>query len=271
MKVLYSPFAINRYIHSFYLKPLLSDLNSPMPLRIIPTEEKSRPPVYSPELAALLTSAHSRKTKLLDKSSLITPPTLPKRADRLSAEARLLGRLSKRREVKIRWRYFTTEWKKVLPPLQVAVREKSRSKELCRETSEIRAVTRAGIRNIGMQGSGVLEDVQSLVGLPWTDRIPTRREIRARDQNINLLSVPRQPMTRWLRRRYQELLGRLPILVYSYFEQEGDHTFGKFEVSQHPSAITPSKRHNITRLAEVDDVGLTWIQQVDKKNKGTRL
>jgi len=244
------------------MKPLLYDPGALIPPRIIPAEEKSRPPVYSQELTALLTAGDSRQTKSLDKSSLITPPILPKRADLSSEEARLFGPLSRRREVNIRWRYFTREWKKVLPPLQVTVQEKSSNYEVCHETSEALGVVRAGIRGVGMQGSGILEDVENIVSPPWMLSTPTRRERRTKDQSTDLaVPLPRQRPIRWLRRRYQELLGRLPILTY--IRQEG-HASQRYEVTLHPCAIAPSKRYGAKRLAEADDVDLMWIHKADE-------
>jgi len=193
---------------------------------------------------------------------LNNPPTLPVRADPLSEEARLLGRLSKRREVNIRWRYFTTEWKKVLPPLQVSIQERNPSNQVNRETSRIQDVVDVGLRGVGMQGSGVLEDVEAIVGLPWTPMAPTRRGRRAAEgQRIHLpVPAPRQQRGRWLRRRYQELLGRLPILTYSHVK---GHT-GIFDVSLHPNSLAPSKRYGSKRLAEVDAVDLAWIERANK-------
>ncbi|OBZ79295.1 hypothetical protein A0H81_00776 [Grifola frondosa] len=88
------------------MKPLLSDLKAPLPDRIIP-QERNR-----------------------DLLRLATPPKLPNRADPTSEEARLLGPFSKRRQVNIRWRYFTQEWKKLYPPLQVTLKEETSSGEV---------------------------------------------------------------------------------------------------------------------------------------------
>ncbi|KAJ7293404.1 hypothetical protein C8J57DRAFT_1490821 [Mycena rebaudengoi] len=94
------------------MEPILTDPTEPIPPKIIPAVEKSRPPVYSQELTALLTSPHSRIRRPLDKKHLACPTTLPARADPASADARLLGPFSKRRETNIRWRYFVAECKK---------------------------------------------------------------------------------------------------------------------------------------------------------------
>ncbi|KAJ6627104.1 hypothetical protein B0H10DRAFT_1780292, partial [Mycena sp. CBHHK59/15] len=103
------------------IEPVLVDPTAPKPPPIIPAVEKSRPPVYSAELKALLMSPHSRTTRPLSQKELDFPTTLPARANPASDDAWLLGPLSKRRETNIRWRYFVAEWKKVRTPLQVVV------------------------------------------------------------------------------------------------------------------------------------------------------
>jgi hypothetical protein len=243
------------------IKPILSDPNAPIPPRIIPAKEKSRPPIYSPELKALLTSAHSRTTKALEPRSLIFPPKFAPRADPYSEEALLQGPLSKRREVNIRWRYFVTEWKKVRPPLQVLVKNDS-DQAIHNEGTE--DVIRAGIRGFGLQGYGVFEEIENLIGSPWMPKAPTRKGQETREKVSND-SIPRHP-SRWLRRRYQELLGRLPILAYSGRTQDGRSISG-YSVSLSPRAIAPSQRYTANRLAEVDSVDLAWLTQADREDQ----
>ncbi|KIK48437.1 hypothetical protein CY34DRAFT_20834 [Suillus luteus UH-Slu-Lm8-n1] len=172
------------------MEPLLSDPNAPLPPPMIPGKESSRPPAYSQELAALLTSGFSRKKKPLILDDLSFPPILPERADPNSSDALILGPFSKRREVNARWKYFKQEWKKVLPPLQISV---SPSQEVGDEGSELGAS--AAVRKIGFDGTVVLEELVHLT---------------TKSENTSGASPPR----RWLRRRYQELLGRLPILTF---------------------------------------------------------
>lgn len=222
-------------------QPLLVDPSAPMPPRIISSVEKSRPPVYSPELKALLTSPFSRTTKPLTPKKLSFPPTLPARADPTSDEARLLGRLSKRREVNIRWRFFVKEWKKVLPPLQVVCDEPSNS-------SKHTNVWGAGIRGFGMQKKGVFEEILEIVGRSHKP-VPTKKESRNAygTSEASRVQEIRHP-SRWLRRRYQELLGRIPILVYTCGR---NGTPGNYSVTLSPNATAPSLRHTPSCLSEV--------------------
>lgn len=234
------------------LKPLLSDPNASIPPPIIRSVEKSGPPVYSPELKALLTSGHSRITKPLTPRSLDFPPTLPIRANPVSDDAQLLGALSKRREVNIRWRYFVNEWKKVYPPLQVVANDPSQGFRNCVNDADLK---RAGIRGFGMQGWGVFESISSIAGPLHMPNALTRK---ARQNANAVLEVP-QPTTsrparhpsRWLRRRYQELLGRLPVLMYS---RSGTTSKGSYSVSLPRNALAPSLYMTAARSPELKSV-----------------
>jgi hypothetical protein len=241
---------------------LLSDPGAPIPPRIIKSEPKSLPPVYSPELTALLTSVDSRVKKALQKSYLITPPTLPVRADPSSEQARLLGPFSKRREVNIRWRYFSAEWRKVLPPLQLNLMEVMPTHNQVSATNDAAALSRAGVRGIGMQGADVFQHVENLAGPSFIAKAPTRREKRIMLDNPSNPSPSLPPTetlpSRWIRRRYRQLWGRLPILTY-FPANQGNGGSGKYEVSLSQSAITPSR--NRESLVEADAADMTWLKQ----------
>ncbi|KAJ7932578.1 hypothetical protein B0H13DRAFT_2307719 [Mycena leptocephala] len=73
------------------MEPLLTDPTAPVPPRIIPAVESSRPPVYSKELLVLLASSASRVGRVPSKAFVDSPPKLPARANPNSEEARLLG------------------------------------------------------------------------------------------------------------------------------------------------------------------------------------
>ncbi|KIM88552.1 hypothetical protein PILCRDRAFT_813497 [Piloderma croceum F 1598] len=256
------------------MKPLLSDPRAPPAARIIPNYERSRPPVYSPELTALLTSIHSRTTKPLDKNSIISPPVIPPRADPLSEEAQLLGPFSKRREVNLLWRYFKTEWKKVLPPLQVSIREIPDSLEMTNQSNDKHDPVGAGVRSVGLQDSGVLEEAQKLAGPAWK---PLSTPRRARQRLDKEAPKPHESLfesglpTRWLRKRYQDLLGRVPILTYCLQQQKVDQDkhrpAGHYKVSLAPSALSSHIRYGANRLPPVDESNLSWIQLAEKSEK----
>lgn len=244
------------------MQPLLSDPKAPLPPRIIPSDEKSQPPVYSPELKTLLTSNISRTSKPLAHSDLKAPPLLPVRADPSSDDARLLGPLSKRREVNIRWRYFEQEWKKVRPPIEVTVLS-TESEQLGRSQQDI---LRAGIREVGLQGLGLFEEVENLVGSSSPPR--TKRE----RQTLGDTTAPSNPSStrlpsRWLRRRYEALLARMPIMTHTT-SHKPDGT-GSYLVSLSPKARSTGQSREIELFAEVDDSDLAWIDKGRKE--GTEL
>ena len=230
--------------------------------------------MYSPELTALLTSTHSRTTKALDKSHIKSPPVLPKRADPSSEEARLLGPFSKRREVNLRWRYFTREWRKVIPPVQLCVKELSELGDSTPAASDKQSVSRAGVRGLGLQGSDVLEEVQKLAGPAWKPlSIPRRAKGVARQGAPQPAGPIHSDMpSRWLRKRYQELLGRMPILTYSYRTQEPkSQPTGWYEVTLDPSAISSHIRYGANRLPPVDDSNLSWMNDAGQEGANVRL
>jgi hypothetical protein len=238
-------------------QPLLTDPNAPLPPPIIKGKPDSRPPVYSPELSALLTSAHSRTTKPLRRSALTTPTRLPARADPLSEEARLLGPLSKRREVNFRWRFFTGEWKKVVPPVQLTCTESSSTGKEIQQSSDRKILTRLGLRPVGMQGFGILEHVERLA------RPPTTRPLTRRERSTTKAHPPTDvPSPRWIRRRYQQLLGRLPILTYY---RSARKTQGSYHVTLSPHAVSTSQPRSSRGLAEADVIDLTWLNLKDEQ------
>lgn len=232
--------------------------------------EKSRPPVYSAELRALLLSSLARPTKPLSPSRLETPHTFPERADPSSQDARLLGPFSKRREVNIRWRHFTNEWKKTLPPLQVHVREWAADEEAVLKTDD-ESVARAGIRPIGLQDSGAFEEAEKiaasvmLIPVPRRERIASQLEQQTPSSTTEpyLLNLPTgsRLTRRFVRRRYRELLSRIPILTYSVDVPKHGMPArpGSYSVSISPHAATKSMRTSPVGLPIANATDLKWI------------
>lgn len=244
-------------------QPLLTDPNTPPPPRIIDAVESSRPPVYSPELTALVTSDHSRSPKAVKPQNLKHPHTLPERANPNSDEARLLGRLSKRREVNIRWRFFKTAWDKVLPPLQVTAVEKSEKGQHLRSSTSRDELDRQGVRAIGLQGTSVMQDIIHFAGPVYPPPMLTKKQRRALvDCGLERPTpLPESPLPRFVRRMYGALLSRIPVLQHVRRVKDNQPLPGKpgYEVSLGDNAIEGAARHHRTRLPEVDDVDLAWI------------
>ena len=220
------------------LKPFIYS-NGPSPDEIIPGKESSRPPMFSPELTTLLTSPHSRTTKPLNKSDIITPRNLSARANPLSEDAQLYGPLSKRRQVNIRWRQFKAETKKLFPPLGARVTD---------------AVIKDGKSQFRVLHAKLdhLENVDSAVGELCRGPTKTRRE---QNDNVEINESPapfyRHP-SRWVRRRYRWLLSRSPRLVH-----RSDNSIS-VEIS--PRSFSPYQKP-AAYLPEVDRTTVTWLRK----------
>jgi hypothetical protein len=244
-------------------QPLLSDPTASAPPRIISSVERSRPPVYSPELSALLLSPYARPLgrTTLKPSHLHDPPTLPSRADPSSGDARLFGPLSKRREVNTRWRYFSYQWKRVYPPIEVSVEYRGKQET----PSQKDAVVDPPIPGVGMQTAGLLEELKTLAG-PVSERPPSPRRIDPIYDTHTRSTTAERPVlpTRYLRRRYRELLGRLPILSYVPGSNSDGHATGKYAVSLAANALPQRIQHKTAHSSEVDAVDLAWFQHGNK-------
>ncbi|KAI0307672.1 hypothetical protein B0F90DRAFT_1620741 [Multifurca ochricompacta] len=244
--------------------PLLSSPAALVPPRIIPSVERSRPPVYSPELAALLSSPYTRPSgKAVKLSHLRETPTLPSRAYPSSDDARLFGSLSKRREVNIRWRYFSYQWKRLYPPIEVSVKCQGQEETSSQEA----AVISARIRGVGMQTAGLLEELKTLAGaVSEGPPIPRRTDPIYRPHTSPAATHRRVLPNRYLRRRYRDLLSRIPTLTYSYVPGEpktgsDGHPMGKYEVSLTPNALSRRVQHETAHSPEMDTVDLAWFER----------
>ncbi|KAF9270033.1 hypothetical protein L218DRAFT_952227 [Marasmius fiardii PR-910] len=228
------------------IEPLLTDLNATSPPPIISRVPKSRPPVYSKELAALLTSEFSRPAGSLRQKHLVFPPNLPAHADPSSEEARFYGPCSKRREVNARWRYFTRVQKSVYPPLIISKRP---SEETEPSSQDVSGAT--------VQGSNIFEAMEAIVGIPYPNRQLTRRERKATngDTTDNTEAERRHP-SRWLRRRYQRLLGRTPVLNHRHhYERLTGNYKVELSVMSLLHGVPP-----LVRQPEVDADSLVWYE-----------
>ena len=226
--------------------------------------ERSRPPVYGPELEALLISPYTRPSGKNPKlSHLLSPPTLPPRASPSSEDARLFGPFSKRREVNIRWRYFSHHWKRLYPPLEVSVKQQGTQETSSQED----ALLGARIRGVGLQTAGQLDEVKSLAG-PASEKPPAPRRIdpiylpHTHPSAADRRSQP----NRFLRRRYRELLGRIPVLTYTYVPDKSvtnsnNYPMGKYEVSLTRTALSPYVRQETVHSQELDAVDLAWFER----------
>ena len=129
------------------------------------------------------------------------------------------------------------------------------------------ALLGAKIRGVGLQTAGHLDEVKSLAG-PASEKPPVPRRI---DQIY--LPYTHTPATdrrslpnRFLRRRYRELLGRIPILTYSYVPgksvtSSSDFPTGKYEVSLARNALSQYVRQETVHSQELDAADLAWMER----------
>ncbi|KAF8560203.1 hypothetical protein OG21DRAFT_1502537, partial [Imleria badia] len=235
------------------IEPLLSD---PDPSLLPPTnqrKERTRSPAYSPELATLLTSGISRTTRALQKHHLVSPPGLPERAKTNSQDAMLLGPLSRRREYNIRWRFFKNEWKKVYPPLQISLHHPA-------NRSNTDSLSNPPL-NFGFQNALTLQELLALAGSPSRLPDPPRKQRRLHriQETSDTNPFDANLSVRWLRRRYQALLSRVPLLVPRPSPQ--DNFKYTYDVQLADNAIT-SSRPQPSRLRVVDADDVSWINDV---------
>ncbi|KAF9056548.1 hypothetical protein BJ165DRAFT_1522450 [Panaeolus papilionaceus] len=231
------------------LEPFLPAQDEAKQPKLIPFLERSRPPTYTPALKALLSSEFARKSKALKPSYMDKPPTLPEKADPNSLEARTFGRLSKRREVNIRWRYFTNEIRKIFPPVEV--RHRLTEDDHKHSTPDVRG---------GMQGLGLIEGIETIVGPLHTPPPMTRRERRSRQLSISAttaVQVSGHP-SRWVRRRYRHLLGKLPVIAFNPRAKSGSPA--AFSLGLSPRTF-PQYQRSIWHMPQADDVTQAWNTQ----------
>ena len=141
------------------------------------------------------------------------PPTLPARADTRSEDARLLGPLSLRRQVNIRWRFFSQQRDLTWWPLEV-------------DSSALAGIQpnpSYPIPSTGLEWFGMVQEIERLV-TQSSDRprdITLRQDaVREHDTTTDAVHAPHllppklpTRSRRWMRRRYRDLLARIPALV----------------------------------------------------------
>ncbi|KAF8323260.1 hypothetical protein DL93DRAFT_2151545 [Clavulina sp. PMI_390] len=208
-------------LRSEILSNVANDPHTPHQAPIISKDPiKSRPPKMPSALATLLTYAPARKTKALSTQAVLNPPKLPPRADPSSSEARLLGPFSLRREKNIRRRFFREESDRTLPPLALSASTGPQSPgQKSQSTSEV-TVRSAKLYPIGFEGSSLLEELGRLAIQPKgpTPRRAQQQKASADSTNLPTASIPQtnpSPQahpTRFMRRRFGELLAQIPIL-----------------------------------------------------------
>lgn len=189
---------------------------------------RTRPPVYTARVKAYLTSELTHaKGKAPTKQQLEKPPKLPERADPASEEARLLGRLHPRREANIKWRYLSDMRSRLLPPQdprEVAkLEEKARSFKL----------------------PGSFHNP-----IPLASELQERfKENERRWRSARAWQRPRRITSRFMRRRYYDLLAKAIILD----AEAKPNQDVKWEVKQ------PEGRREVARRMTAAKADYEWL------------
>ncbi|KLO20745.1 hypothetical protein SCHPADRAFT_992061 [Schizopora paradoxa] len=248
------------------MEPFINTPKSEMPPPMIQGVEKSRPPVYSPPLRALMTSGLSRRTKVLTPEKIDKPTLLPARADPKSEEARMLGPLSKRRHVNFLWRNFNHEVSLTIPPVSVELSQRGRSNEgdlpgsFSSPPGSASGSSCPGITLGGFQGAEIVGRLRSMAGAAGQHRTLTRRERRAHsDAEVSSDSSSTSLLpTRRLRRSHRWLLGKLPLLEYRMSEEKSGAGKGRplYSVSLASEALR-ILRYKARR--QINPVDHAWI------------
>jgi len=237
--------------------------------------------VYSPEMMALLAIPASRSSGGRVLSDRIEwPPKLPERAKPESAEAKLWGPFSKRREVNARWEFFQSEVKKLFPPLQVFVEERSASgpKALVKPKKDLAALKDLDVRPLPLQDRGVSEEAEALAGPPSRIRILTRKEKKTLAEDQAAAHAPEVPVplsptlpSRFIRRRYKALLSRIPILTYtSTTDKNGKQIGKKYNVSFAPGSLANHTRSAAVRIPKAEPSDIEWLAYIEAQEKSRR-
>jgi len=192
-------------------------------------------------------------------SSLINPPLLPPRHDPNSEEARILGRLSLRREFNHRRKFFRTEVQKVLPPL-----------EILEEQSANRHHPRRRLEKLHLP-----QMLKNMVKIRKPERPKRSIPVKTMDQdqedpeqiNSDADDVDRLP-SRFLRRRHKLLLGKIPILGYTVIKSEKNPIpRPSYSVYMNPDGLSPDNQYHTDRLSEAGSLNTTWIRLANNQGK----
>ncbi len=228
-------------------------------------------------MQALVTSDLARVRKALKPNVVQIGHNLPpERLDPHSPQSRILGPFSKRREVNIRWRYFLHETQKTHYPLQTVLAQPAASDDVAEYCTDEPSLARAGIRSIGLQGSGVFEEAEALARPPVMNTVENSI---SEDGLTDKKHAPRPRFDshlpqRFLRRRYQQLLALTPILTYHLPPNvddvvAGTHTQrrGRYKVSISPNATS---RYGVIQTI-ADSVDMAWIQHAKGLADGKKV
>ncbi|KAF5313007.1 hypothetical protein D9619_002892 [Psilocybe cf. subviscida] len=264
------------------LNPILTDPSSPPPAPLVPSDPNTTPPTFSPELSKLLMTPSPRMKRAWSPQEFTVPRLMPNRFDPTHPDAVILGRpFNKRREHNLRWRWYTSELRRVQPPVALqlgSIDGPGKVKDMQWENSgeEIATVRAEGepgselIRPLGLQGAGVLKGLMDVVGPRTATRPPlTRRERKtATPEEVAAATPPPQHPSRWVRRRFRSLLASMHLLVYVGGIK--DLRDGAKQKNPFVTTASPLAFGGDARIPEADSTSLAWIGDSNKDDSNPK-
>lgn len=239
---------------SILYQPLLTDPTATPPAPVIPKVKDSLPPVYPKPLQALIMNAQSMATRPLRKDAWTKEKLIGPRANPYSQDAHFFGPFPKRREYNVQWRFFRRETKKVLPPLEIA----SSAREEGSEMGDVKENIPHYAESLPLQDCGLISEIESLVGESAPAPL-TRREKMAKGVNDNRTTAASNcHPSRWVRRRYRQLLSEIPILTHVPKRGANNDEEGSYSVRQSSHAPGNAPASNMS-VREIDDTNLAWL------------
>ncbi|KAF8711748.1 hypothetical protein RHS03_01489, partial [Rhizoctonia solani] len=191
-----------------------------------PNPTDTRPPPFAPALKALLSSPLAR-TKPGTKVQPDEPLALSLALDRRG----WLGKLPERRERNLWWNWWREEPTKTLVPTEIEVVEPSPDNASTLPSDKARATNNSGttsskaslrLRQLGLPVAKTqefdlihrAEEYSQSYTVPKTPRRFTERIPETQEPEVGTsLAVP--PQSRFMRRRYRELLSKMPLLSFN--------------------------------------------------------
>ena len=215
-------------------------------------------------MTALLGSTLSRDGSIRrTEKQLRDPPILPPRADPTSLDAKILGPLSKRREVNLKWRFFKSETAKVYPPIEVSrvhVLKTSTSLDKVAKAEESTAenAMHPKAAPVGFQGTSVLRDLEDLASPnPNTQKRVIDPALPGPRCN------PTSTVNHFIRRQHRKILAKIPILTYFKHPKS---RIDKYQVSLSPLAHLGSSNGSTSAASMADEADLAWLRLPKKPN-----
>ncbi|KAG9086511.1 hypothetical protein FRC07_013067 [Ceratobasidium sp. 392] len=276
-------------------------------------DKQARPPPFHPALYALL-SAQEARIKTNSKAQSNGPVELAS----LLEQRNWLGKLPERREKNLWWRWWRAETAKIQAPAEIEVAEPiagvhqdisagqagtpqnpSGASGVARSTYTNSAadVKKYGLLMLKTQGTGLNYRVEQLIGNRAMPNPPRRSPERTRE-TATVNSAPANslasPQPRFYRRRYRDVLSKMPFLSFKPAPSSPQNATSASETQQPDTLATPNvvpgkysvristlaaprgKPRNRVTYSVMSEEDHQWIQrareasqQTDSKHKNT--